>query len=206
MSDKHEQRDAGDKRNASDQKDLDLYAYRFMKLVAAVKQHYEWDMKCSPTPLRKRLTAAAKKMNEVIAFLDATPDFEAFHDARPQPSWPPKEGEDYKYGDWPLYQDIRRNMLLLEESARMYGECLPDSRQRRALPFAALGLLYLRHRHGYEPLKLSIDSEHVQELERLCTAAGMLPLERETLRNALRDSKPKFNRDSPEPVYWPILQ
>lgn len=192
--------------SASNQ-DGDLYERRFEKLIAAVKQHYEWDNKASPTPLRRQLKAATAKLNDVIACLDATPHLEAFHDSRPLPSWPPSKEVQYKHDDaWPLYQDIKRNLLLLEESVRMYATSLPNSRARRALPFAALGLLHLRHHHGYAPVRLSVDSEHVRELERLCTAAGMLPLERETLRNALRDSKRTFNPNQPEPAYWAILQ
>lgn len=190
--------------SASNQDDRDLYERRIERLISAVRDHHNADKAWTPTPLRKQLDSVAAKLREVVALMDATDAFEGFHDARPLPEWPPTG--DYEHDeDWPLYQDIRRDMLLLEESARIYADALPDARKRRARSFAALGLLHLRHRHGFPPLSVYVDGPHVLELERVCIAAGM-PAARETLRNALRESEHQFDPSNLEPAYLSIFQ
>ncbi|MDI1267802.1 MAG: hypothetical protein PSV40_01685 [Polaromonas sp.] len=95
------------------------------------------------------------------------------------------------------YAATLRHMRELAESAQRAAASLPDARKRFAMPAAALGLVHLRHAHGYKRPVLSNTSADVKELARVCKAAGLIKSD-EALRGALAAGLNAF-----DPYYVP---
>ena len=172
---------------------MDAYQLGIERLIQRVRQLAEpW----SPTPIKKEIDSLAKRLQALAEDLsvDGVAQFsiECEHDREPET----ETGVD----GWPIepvsfdirYAGIVHHIKLLAESAKRASSNLPNSRMRHALPFAALGLLYLRHEHDFAPAALSDNSLDVKELERVCNAAGIV-LSRESYRNALSDALQKFD-------------
>lgn len=153
----------------------------------------------SPTPLRNELLDIRRRILELAELLDeqgvAQFDLEEEHDQDPQPILgadglkvdQPQYGAGYKATLW--------HMRDLADSAQRAANKLQGSRQRIALPFAALGLVHLKYWHGEKLPKLSNTSPAVLELSEIFTKAGK-PRSIESTRNflaaALKDFDPHF--------------
>lgn len=169
------------------------YHQRLDRLVAQVRWLNEdpW----STTPVRKDAEAIADDLDGVVRNLRANGDAQwligSEHDRAPDETgldgWPePLESFDVRY------DEVVYHMERLAASARRAIAPLPNSRVRRALPFAALGVLLLRHTYEMPPAVLSNHSDDVVELEFVCDAAGMHQ-KIETLRNALSEALKVFD-------------
>lgn len=145
----------------------------------------------------KEILQFASRLNALIDDLDslgsAQSDIESEHDKDPAP----EIGIDGYPRPAPVwgcsYKATLMHMSALADSAKRAADSLPTSRQKLALPFAALGVLHLRYRHEYPPPKLSDISPDVLELKRVCEAAGVFK-SNETLRNALSAAMSSFDR------------
>lgn len=153
----------------------------------------------SPTPLRNELLDIQKRLVELVDCLDgqgvAQFDIEEEHDQVPPPAIgkdglpvaQPSYGVSFKATLW--------HMRELADSANRAAEKLPGSRERLAIPFAALALVHLKYWHGETLPKLSNTSHAVVELGEICEKAGK-PRSAEVMRNclsaALKDFDPHF--------------
>lgn len=163
------------------------YLRRLDRLVQEIRAVNEADRQWSPTPERKRyedFAARAEEFAERILGLECT-DVEAVHDELRSND----RGE--VVNGYPCMKSIRQHVLDLAESARVASDRLPNPRARRALPFAALGLLRLRYEFGFPRPALSNSSADVVELDQVCRAAGLV-LSRERLRGALAEALSGF--------------
>ena len=156
------------------------------RLVARVRQaNQPWN----PTSLSKEIDAFANRLNALAQDLKTSSGagsaIEYEHNRQAE--------TDTGLDGWPIepvsfdisYDGILFHMEALAESAKRASEGLPNSRTRQALPFAALGILLLRHENGFSALpRLTNDSPEVLELGKVCNEAGIY-LAPETYRNAL---------------------
>lgn len=147
--------------------------------------------------LSKEIMQFSNRLNALVNDLDelgsAQFDIECEHDKDPAPEVG-IDGMPKPALDWGCtYKATLMHMSALADSAKRAADSLPTSRQKLALPFAALGVLHLRYRHEYPPPKLSDISPDVLELKRVCEAAGVFK-SNETLRNALSAAMSSFDR------------
>ena len=164
----------------------------------------------TPTPKRKEAEALAVRLATLADFLDATGtlqlDLEELHD-RPIPPLVGDDGRsrpDAMAESWHIsYQGMIWRLRDLAVSARRVATELPNPRAKAALPLAALVVLHLRYRHGFQRPTLYDAGEDVRAFKRVTDAAGM-PLSIERLRGALsealRDFDPHFFPDYL--AYW----
>lgn len=148
--------------------------------------------------LNKVILQFASRLNALVEDLDAMGsaqfDLECEHDKEPV-SDIGIDGYPIPAVNWGCnYKSTLMHMTALAESAKRAADSLPTSRQRLALPFAALGVLHLRYKYEYPAPKLSDNSIDVLELERVCKAAGIYK-SKETLRNALSVAMSSFDRN-----------
>lgn len=160
----------------------------------------------SPTTARKECEAVADALEKVARLLTTTPQsafIEDRHNRRGEPGtiagpdgWPEKEPAPY----WPSYKSIQSLMRSLAQSARQEATALPDPRENIALQHAAMGMLYLRHWHGFKYASGYIDGETVSELERIATLAGMT-LSRAAFHKALNEAMKVFDQRMTPPEF-----
>jgi hypothetical protein len=155
----------------------------------------------SPTERRKAITAIADRLNAVLFDLETSGAAQgAIEDEHDQVPWPEVgfDGLPIPVPNWDVsYSATLGHMRALVDSAKRAADKLPNPRERNALPSAALGLLHLRIKHGFDRPRLSDTSPDVQELKRVCEAAGLFK-SAETLRNALSKELQSF-----DPYYAP---
>lgn len=86
-------------------------------------------------------------------------------------------------------------MQQMVDAAAREADAMPPPRVKEVLPFAAKGLVRLRHAHAMMPPPLGDSSEAVIELAKLCEAANSYyaPV---TLRNALSAALREFDGGS----------
>lgn len=166
---------------------METYEQEISNLIDVVKHMHEsaW----SPTESRNKIERIAQALEKVAELLEdgsAQFDIEIFHDKRGIPEmvtgldgWPVEESAER---EWPTYQGIKWEILLLAESAHLTAEQL--SRPEKALAYAARRLLYLRQAYDFNLPKLYNNSLDIKELERVCNAAGIF-LSAESYRGAL---------------------
>lgn len=164
-----------------------------------IEQIRRMDCDWSPTPLRNELSAIEKRLRELVDLLDglgvAQFDLEEEHDQ----DLPQIVGADGLKVDQPKYGAGYKATLMhmrdLADSARRAAEKLPGSRERLALPFAALAMVHLNYWHDKGLPKLSNTSPVVLELSEIFTKAGK-PRSIESTRNhlsaALKEFDPNF--------------
>jgi len=152
----------------------------------------------SPTALHRETIDYAERLESLASDLSrkgvAQFGIEIEHN-RPLDQEIDVDGWPIEIEDWRIsFSGTLFRMKELAASARSAAASLPTARQRRALPFAALGLLHLRYRdeRDWAP-SLSNNSEAVLELSRICDLAG-IPKAPETLRNALSDAMKAFDK------------
>lgn len=158
------------------------------------------------TAHRKEVEAIAQHLEETARLLagfgPAQMAIELAHNESGEPS--ERTGvdgrpvRDHADPDFCSYLGIRLQVGELAKSARIAAAALPDSREKFALPLAALGLLHLRRDFNYPPPTLYDGSPVVLELDRICRAAGIV-LSPERLRGALRGAMDKF-----DPYFIPL--
>lgn len=168
----------------------------------------------SPTALRKECLSIARRLTDLADDLDgassAWSEIEDEHDKQP----PPLVGRD----GYPIpqsyascsYQATVLDMRALAESAKRAAENLPNSRERFALPFAAMGLIHLKVWHGQDVLPIDVLKPIVEELQEICEAACIKSnrgesLSGEALRNELRKQWGKFDRCYFPPGIWEVV-
>lgn len=174
------------------------YEQGISRLIEYVRQ---WSDTPSPTARRKAISALADRLNDLLRELEtsgaAQGAIEDEHDQEP----PPEVGFDglpIPAPKWGVcYSETLQHMWDLVDSAKRAADKLPNPRKRKSLPVAALGLLHLRMTHGFDRPRLSDTSPDVQELKRVCEAAGLIK-SAETLRNALSKELQSF-----DPYYAP---
>lgn len=166
-------------------------------IARLIKRVRELDQPWSPTPLRNEILDVAKRLEALVQLLEvngsAQFDIECEHDKEPDPETG-VDGyripvPDFRCG----YQPTLGYMRDLADSARRAASSLPGSREKAALPFAAMGLLHLRYAHGFDAPRISDSSADVEELDRVCKGAGLYKA-RETLRNSLSEALKIFDR------------
>ena len=150
----------------------------------------------SPTEQRRAITALADRLNDLLFDLEtsgaAQGAIEYEHD-QAAPAEIDFDGLPTPAPKWGVsYSATLGHMRDLVSSAKRAADKLPNPRERNALPFAALGLLHLRIKHGFDRPRLSDTSPDVQELKRVCEAAGLFKSP-ETLRNALSKELQSFD-------------
>lgn len=175
----------------------DTYERGIERLIACVENQNTTDRKkISFAGLSAELNDAAQRIDTLAAWLNDGGAAQAFlqeqHEERsrltPRADRPPN------------YLTVRWGLLALADSARAAADSLPDARKQNALPTAALGMLYLRHRHriALSSKPLSDTSREVKELCRICRKAGMW-LTAETVRGALSKALREFDPQWPPP-------
>ena len=108
------------------------------------------------------------------------------------------------------FETTLSGMRAIAESAARVNDDLPNSRQRFAMPFAAMVLLHLKIWHDMGVGAIDVDSPIVNELREICEAAGIesnrgeLHSE-EAMRNELRKQWKKFDRYYYPPGIWEIV-
>lgn len=153
----------------------------------------------SPTPSRKECERVSKALNDVADLLNSTSEgmtIESKHKERGEPEttigsdgWTITEKSDF---DWPGYESIKWTIRDLAESAKQAAEALPNPRESPALPYAAMGLLYIRYHFGLQEPTSYIDGEGLSELEEIANKAGIY-LSKESYSSALKKAKSKFD-------------
>lgn len=111
---------------------------------------------------------------------------------QPQENWQSDGTTGPKIERAGFYSSLRWKLLELAEFAAKKKESLPNPRQRHALPFAAKGLLHIMRECNMDRPALYNDSKSVQELKRICEAAGIV-LSNERLRGALSEALADFS-------------
>ncbi len=169
------------------------YEAGILRLVERVRQ---LDRPWNSTGRRKEIEGLADRLNALLCDLEtpgaAQGAIEFEHDQPPAPEIG-RDGLSVPVERWaPTYEATLYHMRTLADSAKRAAATLPEPRLRPAVPFAALGLLHLRYRHGYSRPSLSNTSPEVSELERVCNAAGIFR-SREALRNALSKELQTFD-------------
>jgi hypothetical protein len=168
-------------------------------IKVVVRVHDASAGKWSPTPLRHEISEIAIKLDKIADLLghqgSAQRRIESVHD---EPEARQIGLDGYPIEESPLntkagsYQETTWRIRWLADSAREAANRLPNPRQKRALPYAAMGLLHLRQRYDFPRPALSNNSEEVNELDRICRAAGIF-LSRERLRGALAQALKEFD-------------
>lgn len=164
--------------------DLIEYEKDIGRLIKQVKslQASKW----SPTPLKKEIDSLAESLEKVAQLLEsgaAQGVIEARYD---------QERERDTARTRPAYKAIVWGIRDLCDAAKEASGALPNPRTRYALPYAALGLLHLRYKHGFAYPLLSNVSEDIKELERVCKGAGIV-LTPDRFRTALTAALANFD-------------
>ena len=182
------------------------YEKGILRLVERVRELNDpWNS----TERRKEIEGLADRLNALLRDLEtpgaAQGEIEYEHDQPPAPEIGP-DGLPTPGERWaPTYAATLHHMRALRDSAKRAAEALPGPRLRPALPFAALGLLHLRYRHGFERPRLSDSSPDVRELGRVCNAAGLFKSP-EALRNALSKEMQSFDPNFIRPDIERIIE
>lgn len=149
----------------------------------------------------ERLKGLASDLDELGS---AQFNIECEHDKEPTPDIG-LDGYPMPSPDWGCtYKATLMHMGSLADSAKRAADSLPKPRQRLALRFAAMGVLHLRYRNDFPNPRLSDNSPDVQELKRVCEAAGIFK-SIETLRNALSTEMKSFDRHYFPPGIWEVI-
>lgn len=184
---------------------VSTYEKSVARLIERIR-HMDGDW--SPTPLRKDLLDIRKRLLELVERLEgqgtAQFDLEEEHGQEPPPMigvdglpvHQPNYGASYKATLW--------HMRHLADSAQRASDKLPGSRERLAIPFAAMTLLHLKYWHDKQMPKLTNSSPDVVELSDICKEAGM-PRSIEVFRNALSAALAKFDPHFYPPGVYEIL-
>ncbi len=190
----------------------ELYEAAVQKLIARTRDIHAVAGEWSPTPLRKELLEVAERIEALSALLDrsgaAQSELERRHKMRRRPEQIigvdgyPEPADDAPFAS---YEGVRYELRELARSAREAAAELPDPREKRALPFAALGVLLLRRDYEFPPAVMSDDGADVVELERVCCAAGLM-LSRQRLRGALTEARRRFDLHFTPPEYKLLLR
>lgn len=176
---------------------MSTYEAAIVRLIERARQIDQAGREWSPTPKRKKLEEIAKRIDELVAVLhehgSAQFALEECHDRAPPPEFG-ANGLPLEVEQWGAsYKGTIGHMCDLAESARRAAAELPHPNEKRALPFAALGLLHIRWRFGQPRPTLYEAGPCVQELKRVCDAAG-LPRSTVALRGALKGALAEFDR------------
>lgn len=180
-----------------------------VKSIHEIETGKEW----SSTKQKKDIEKIALELEKAAKLLavvgTAQFDIEIFHDERGSPKrivgldgWPVEEKSPI---DWPSYKSIYWNIRVLAESANLAAQQLPNPRKKRALEFAAHGLLHLRNYYDFPLPKLSDTGTDVQELKRVCESAGMC-LSVERYRGMLSESLKSFDPHYMESYCYELFQ
>jgi hypothetical protein len=191
---------------------MDTYDQGIERLVNMVSQMNSgarsgW----STTPLKQEIQGLAKRLIELADDLEQGKqscfDIEEEHDKEPLKEIG-SDGMPLTVENWHCsYQATLMHMRALAISANRVANSFPDSRSRRALPFAAMGLLRLKSFHNQQIGAIATTSPVVLELSSICNAAGIC-IEDESIRNALRLAFDQFNqsdRDMYPPGTWEVI-
>lgn len=168
------------------------YEQSIIKLINRVKLIHEANW--SPTPEAKALDALAQKLNETIAMMDES-TYWGLEDAfnQPERGWVrfdgTKEPDIDRSG---RYAAVRWAMHELAEFAMAKKSELPNSREKRALPFAAMGLLHIMYQSGSDRPSLYINGDAIKKLGDICNDAG-IALSPESLKGALKNALDSFD-------------
>ena len=173
----------------------EAYERGIQAIIGRMRQIHERDW--SPTPLRREIDSIAEELKRMVALLEtrssAQTQIERLHE-EPQPTEIGVDG--YPIEEPPNRRGTYKSVILelrhLADSAREAASRLPDPREKRALPFAAMALLHLRYELGYQRPAVSNNNEVVRELDRVCREAGIV-LSRERLRGAMADALKNFD-------------
>lgn len=189
------------------------YERGIKRLIKMVQHVCEAEKEWSPTPLKKDIEKIAATLEETARLLErdgcAQFDIEFLHDERDIPvraidlnGWPV---ENKTIIERPSYKAVTWYIRGLAESARVAADQLPNPREKRALKYAARGLLHLMHHCGRPCPSLYDNGAGVQEFKQICECAGM-NLSVESYRGALAASLKNFDPYYTEQHYDELFQ
>lgn len=153
----------------------------------------------TPTAEAKALNDLANKLDETAALLAEHRWIyleEAFNADPPADigiDGIPIKNTEYRAGK---YASLYRGIEELAEFSRKEKALLPNAREKRAVKFAALGLLHVRYQCGYRRPSLYDQSEEVTALLTVCKQAKIV-LSKERFRGVLKEALDAF-----EPTFY----
>jgi hypothetical protein len=182
------------------------YHQRLDRLVAQVRGLNE--ITWSPTPVRKAAKVIADELDRLVLKLRANSDarwlIEQEYERVRNETDTGLDGWPEPVTDHVWFEAVIQRMELMAVCARGAIATLPNPHLKRALPFAALGVLLLRNRYERPPAVKSNQSADVLDLEFVCDSAG-IPKDVVTLRLALTAALKVFDPQFVPPEYHDIV-
>lgn len=165
------------------------------RLIELTRARHRHDREWKPTRAKKSVEAVTAQIDAMIDTLhrpgNAQEAIKATHDSAV--FWIGEDGRTREVDTGRAnYDQIVQQLRFLRDSARNAAAAYPHPNKKRALPFAAAGLLHIRYHFKFPRPACSESGDEVRELARICEAAQIW-LAPVTLRGAVAEALDEFS-------------